>query len=450
MSKLEITVVGAFGLKDLKNFTGDSPFCRCETRGDNKRAGASFETDISSSFEPVWHETHLIDPYVPGDDLEFALFDRKVQRSHKYEASVRLPGDLFHPHGFEGELPLNQKGKETNATLHVQIRVEEGSPSQGEEDLYADDSPSPIREATDQSTDRERFAARQEHPSDVPVLAAGGPRSGGGRSDARGFAEGPPGGAPSHGLLGLPASGSGGSPAARQPRDSAASRGSGRNLDGRFSDAAVDNGFPGEASAPSAPSAPSSPSLRRLGMEAGASSTPTRGYVPGGAGHGATGQGAAPRSGTNFHGSSSPVASVAERQTVGSATSRSVGQNGMQAGPGVHLQGSSRALARPVPETSRYIQDVLAKGRVIGERHISREELTSLGNLVEGQPLPSVREPSRALAIPPTMRAPVAIVGAHEPYRARPAESPGLPSRHLISAAAPVPSMTARRPLTYR
>eukprot|EP00419_Tripos_fusus_P005316 CAMPEP_0172683032 /NCGR_PEP_ID=MMETSP1074-20121228/18572_1 /TAXON_ID=2916 /ORGANISM="Ceratium fusus, Strain PA161109" /LENGTH=53 /DNA_ID=CAMNT_0013501817 /DNA_START=48 /DNA_END=206 /DNA_ORIENTATION=+ len=50
---------------------------------------------------PFWGETHMIDPYCPGDSLEFTLHDKGLLGA-KTEGRVLLPSELIYPHGFSG------------------------------------------------------------------------------------------------------------------------------------------------------------------------------------------------------------------------------------------------------------------------------------------------------------------------------------------------------------
>eukprot|EP00927_Polykrikos_kofoidii_P071204 TRINITY_DN67504_c0_g1_i1.p1 TRINITY_DN67504_c0_g1~~TRINITY_DN67504_c0_g1_i1.p1 ORF type:complete len:1092 (+),score=212.91 TRINITY_DN67504_c0_g1_i1:122-3397(+) len=123
---LQVSIVRAHGLKHL-NYVGDAPWCRCEVKraaghchisdySMNKRT--KFETAaLPKTLDPEWNETHEIEPWFVGDSLEFTIFDKGVFGS-RTEGRVVVPSHRFHPHAFEGELPIDGLD---HATLYVRI-----------------------------------------------------------------------------------------------------------------------------------------------------------------------------------------------------------------------------------------------------------------------------------------------------------------------------------------
>eukprot|EP00927_Polykrikos_kofoidii_P000045 TRINITY_DN1001_c0_g1_i2.p1 TRINITY_DN1001_c0_g1~~TRINITY_DN1001_c0_g1_i2.p1 ORF type:complete len:2239 (+),score=295.82 TRINITY_DN1001_c0_g1_i2:60-6719(+) len=116
--KLQVSIIQATGLKHL-NFVGDSMFCVCEVHHAEKKAKATkCETKrVAKSLDPVWDETHELDPWRSGEPLEFTVYDHGMVGS-KTEGKAHLPSEYFYPNGFEGEVPI--EGLQ-HAMLHVRV-----------------------------------------------------------------------------------------------------------------------------------------------------------------------------------------------------------------------------------------------------------------------------------------------------------------------------------------
>merc|ERR1712183_578054 len=55
------------------------------------------------TLDPCWNETHELDPWQQGDDLEFTVYDQGRSGS-RVEATCVLRSHDFFPDGFDGEL----------------------------------------------------------------------------------------------------------------------------------------------------------------------------------------------------------------------------------------------------------------------------------------------------------------------------------------------------------
>merc|ERR1719265_2297978 len=116
--KLSVSIVEAQGLHHLMHFTGDAPFCVCEVRHAEKKAKATkCETKPGKGQDPVWNETHEIDPWRVGEPLVFTVYEKGLMGS-KVEGKVEIPSDMFYPQGLEGLVAI--EGLE-HAALHIQI-----------------------------------------------------------------------------------------------------------------------------------------------------------------------------------------------------------------------------------------------------------------------------------------------------------------------------------------
>lgn len=108
--RLQVSVMQAVGLAHLNRFTQDKLFVRCSVQHvdkHEKHAPAAFNTKmVSGNLNPLWAETHFLDPWHVGEPIQFAIGDRGLI-STRSEGVVTLPSDNFYPNGFEGALPIN-------------------------------------------------------------------------------------------------------------------------------------------------------------------------------------------------------------------------------------------------------------------------------------------------------------------------------------------------------
>jgi len=121
--KLAVSIIQAQGLKHLNSFTGDHPYVICEVKhAAHRERNTKVETKpvtAGDSLNPLWNETHELEPWHPGEPLEFSVYDKGLLGS-KTEGKATLPGELFFPNGFSGTLPIAGL---SHALLYVAVRV---------------------------------------------------------------------------------------------------------------------------------------------------------------------------------------------------------------------------------------------------------------------------------------------------------------------------------------
>lgn len=120
--KLAVSILQAHGLQHMNNFTGDHPYCTCEVNHMHQHAGTTkIETKTvteGDTMNPFWGETHHLEPWHPGESLEFTVYDKGLLGS-KTEGKIILPSDFFFPQGFSGMLQISGL---PHALLHVIVR----------------------------------------------------------------------------------------------------------------------------------------------------------------------------------------------------------------------------------------------------------------------------------------------------------------------------------------
>merc|ERR1719362_2339899 len=118
---LQLTILGAKGLRvaDWTHGEGKSdPYCVCELKGKSKASKTQTQT-VYHDLDPEWNHKATFNEYVVGDSLVFKIFD--VDYIHL--GDLVLPCEKFHPHGFEGELPLENAGEDSKAVLRLKIEA---------------------------------------------------------------------------------------------------------------------------------------------------------------------------------------------------------------------------------------------------------------------------------------------------------------------------------------
>jgi len=121
--------VGARGLRDADWLPGagkSDPYCICELEG--KPEATKIETQvINNTSDPHWGFEGSLTDYIAGDSLVFKVYDKDFGKSDDFLGLAVLPGEHFHPHGFEGELPLQDAGKGITATLQLKVAPATGA-----------------------------------------------------------------------------------------------------------------------------------------------------------------------------------------------------------------------------------------------------------------------------------------------------------------------------------
>jgi len=120
--KLAVSILQAHGLQHMNHFTGDHPYCTCEVKHMHHHAlTTKIETKTvttGDTLNPFWGETHHLEPWHPGESLEFTVYDKGLMGS-KTEGKIVLPSDFFFPQGFSGMLQISGC---PHALLHVIVR----------------------------------------------------------------------------------------------------------------------------------------------------------------------------------------------------------------------------------------------------------------------------------------------------------------------------------------
>merc|ERR1719192_528315 len=123
--KLAVSIIQAQGLKHMNHFTGDHPYVVCEVKhAAHRERRTKVETKPQTQGELghmcLWNETLDLEPWHPGEPLEFTIYDKGLIGS-KTEGKATLPGELFsQPSGFSGTLPISGL---SHALLYVAVRV---------------------------------------------------------------------------------------------------------------------------------------------------------------------------------------------------------------------------------------------------------------------------------------------------------------------------------------
>jgi len=115
--KLAVSILEAHDLQQMNHFTGDHPYVVCEVVGKGLKVETKPVTE-GQTMSPFWGETHTLDPYCPGDSLEFTVYDKGLLGA-KTEGRVLLPPELIYPHGFSGMLRISGL---PHALLHIIVR----------------------------------------------------------------------------------------------------------------------------------------------------------------------------------------------------------------------------------------------------------------------------------------------------------------------------------------
>jgi len=120
--KLAVSIIQAYGLNHMNHFTGDHPYCVCEVKHSDKHAKTTkVETKpvtTGDTLNPIWNETHELEPWHQGEPLEFTVYDKGLISS-KTEGKVVLPPTFF-PNGFSGTLQFSGL---PHALLSISVRV---------------------------------------------------------------------------------------------------------------------------------------------------------------------------------------------------------------------------------------------------------------------------------------------------------------------------------------
>jgi len=135
--RLRVGIVSADGLRDADPLPGQGhsdPYCVCELWAKGAKAGKKAKVRarsktkvIENTGSPIWNYEEVFDTYEAGDDLSFTVWDKDFGKFDDLLGKAMLKSDVFHPHGFDDTLLLDEAGKGVVATLKLRIVVEEKS-----------------------------------------------------------------------------------------------------------------------------------------------------------------------------------------------------------------------------------------------------------------------------------------------------------------------------------
>jgi len=123
--KLAVTIMQAQNLKHMNHFTGDKPYVVCEVKHNShherRTTVQTKEVTIGDTLNPQWNERLELEPWHPGEKLEFTIYDKGLLGS-KTEGKAELPGEMFFPNpsGWSGALPI---ANHPEMLLYVDVRV---------------------------------------------------------------------------------------------------------------------------------------------------------------------------------------------------------------------------------------------------------------------------------------------------------------------------------------
>jgi hypothetical protein len=121
--KLLVHIIKAEGLKRLNHFTGDHPYCVCEVKNSSGQAqGAQMTTKPvmnGDTLNPIWDEAFQVEPWQPGDTLEFSIYDKGLLGA-KTQGKAFLSAEDIQPNGFAGVLSISGLAE---AGLYVEVQI---------------------------------------------------------------------------------------------------------------------------------------------------------------------------------------------------------------------------------------------------------------------------------------------------------------------------------------
>merc|ERR1712129_493565 len=107
--KFAVSIIQAQNLKHLNHFTGDKPYVVCEVKHNSHHERRTMvqtrEVTIGDTANPQWNECLELEPWHPGEKLEFTIYDKGLLGS-RTEGKAELQGEMFftNPNGWTGAL----------------------------------------------------------------------------------------------------------------------------------------------------------------------------------------------------------------------------------------------------------------------------------------------------------------------------------------------------------
>lgn len=125
---LAMTIIGARNLRNAdfsfpfrKNLS--DPYCVCEIAG--KPLSRTVTDVVQDNLNPEWNHEAQFNDFEVGDALKFSIWDKDNIKRDDFLGCCYLSSAKFHPDGFEGELLLQEAGK--NRQAFVKVRIEKAA-----------------------------------------------------------------------------------------------------------------------------------------------------------------------------------------------------------------------------------------------------------------------------------------------------------------------------------
>lgn len=169
--KLRVTMINAKGLRNADMGGKSDPYCTCEIAGRTRYQRLQTKV-IHDTLDPNWNERKDMHDYYPGEALRFAVYDSdpgKSQANDDLLGQITLSSVQFWPNGFEGELQLQDGGRNFTPTLRVKVATPQSvAPADKAKAAAQEQVPAAVSMALAES----RREAIKEHESQIEELKA--------------------------------------------------------------------------------------------------------------------------------------------------------------------------------------------------------------------------------------------------------------------------------------
>lgn len=153
---IKVTIVGARGLKgeDGLPLGVSDPYCICKVEGKKK---AKVQTMAIDGINGVhWEHEGEIQNFLARDSLSCSVYEQDGLPGQNFLGKTTLKGKTILPKGFDGELPLQQTGKDSGAYLKlvvVPMAISDTDASDATDDAEDDDEDDDDSEGEDSDSD---------------------------------------------------------------------------------------------------------------------------------------------------------------------------------------------------------------------------------------------------------------------------------------------------------
>jgi len=117
---LKISILGASGLRNADWIGKSDPYCTCEILA-KPDAGKIKTHVIKNNLNPTWDYEAELSEFEAGDILVFKVYDEDFGKKDDFLGTLSVMSEQFYPHGFEGDLPLQEAG--TGITANLRLRI---------------------------------------------------------------------------------------------------------------------------------------------------------------------------------------------------------------------------------------------------------------------------------------------------------------------------------------